>query len=134
MLTIVLYRDYVNQMSFKREYAPSKPRRFGNSGGFVSAARPLRTLAIANFSTKLARLNHIMEYAHGNTHVKTLHRWRDAGREAEFIQDLTRGSGEPKARTAKELILYLCEGSPAARLCFQEVLAAKALEKLDEAK
>jgi hypothetical protein len=131
---MVLYREFVNQLSTQRVYAPSKPRRFGSSGGFIGGTRALRKLAIANFSTKLARLNQIMEHSHGDTHVKTLQRWRDAGREVEFVQDLTRGIGEPQSTTAKELILYLCEGSPAARLCFQEVLAAKSLEKLDEAK
>jgi hypothetical protein len=131
---MVLYREYVNNLSTRRVYAPSKPQRFGSAGGFIGATTALRKLAIANFSTKLARLNHIMEHLRGDTHVKTLQRWRDAGREAEFVQALTRGIGEPESTTAKELILYLCEGSPAARLCFQEVLAAKSLEKLDEAR
>jgi hypothetical protein len=102
--------------------------------GFISSAGPLRKLAIANFATKMARLNAVMEHANGNTHVATLNAWRDRGFEADFIQDLTRGEGEPKATTARELLTFLCTGSPAARLAFQEILSAKSLEKLDKAR
>jgi hypothetical protein len=113
---------------------PTKPRRADQDTAFISAAAPLRRLAIANFSTKLARLNAIMEAANGNTHVKTLESWRDKGFEADFIQDLTRGKGEPKAQTAMELITFLCDGSPASRAIFQELLTVKATEKLDKKK
>lgn len=37
----------------------------------------MRTLAMANFATKLARLNAIMESAEGNSHVATLVTWRE---------------------------------------------------------
>lgn len=116
----------------KRDITPSKRMRFDNTGGFISATRSLRKLGIANFSTKLARLNLAMEKVDGNTHVMQLRRWREEGLEAEFIHELTRGPGEPKAKTARELIKYLCEGSPSCRAVFQEILATKALEKLDK--
>lgn len=68
------------------------------------------------------------------THVQTLQRWRDQGKEAEFIQDLIRGVGEPKAKTARELLLYLCDGSPSSRTVLQQILDGKVIEKLDKAK
>ena len=45
---------------------------------------------------------------------------------------MTIGAGEKRAETAKELLEYLCEGSPALRLVLQEVVATKVLEPLDE--
>lgn len=101
---------------------PGKPAKIVGQGIFISAVRALRKLSMANFATKLARLDAIMERVHGNTHVATLQRWRAEGREAEFIHELTRGSGERKAKTAKDLVLYLCQGSPVARLVFQRIL------------
>lgn len=85
---------------------------------------------MANFSTKLTRLNAIIGSANGDTYVSTLSKGRDSAFGAEFIQDLVRGPGERKARTARELIKYLCSGSPVARAAFQELLTIKALEKL----
>jgi hypothetical protein len=84
----------------KNESAPKKPRKVDDRVSFISAAGPLRKLAMANFATKMARLNAVMGHADGNTHVATLHSWRDRGFEADFIQDLTRDAGKPKARTA----------------------------------
>jgi hypothetical protein len=89
---------------------------------------------MANFATKMARLNAIMAHVDGNTHVGTLATWRDRGFEADFISDLTRGQGERKAKTAEELLEYLCDGSPVARLVFQELLTIKAIEPLDKAR
>jgi SNF2 family DNA or RNA helicase len=127
--------DFVNEISTASDIRPKKPRRFEEKGGgFIAATRSLRELAIANFSTKLARLNMAMLAANGDTHVKRMQQWRDEGLEAEFIQDITRGPGEPRSKTAREMVLYLCDGSPACRLVLQEVLAAKAIEKLDKQK
>lgn len=75
-----------------------------------------------------------MEHAGGNTHVATLNAWRERGLEADFIQDVTRGEGEPKATTASKLLEYLCHGSPATRLALQEILSANVIEPLDKAK
>lgn len=100
----------------------------------MSSTKPLRKLAIANFSTKLARLNAIMEEVDGSTHVPALNSWRDQGYEADFIQDLTRGAGEPKAKTARELLSFLCDGAPPVRLALQEIIAVHAIEKVDKAK
>lgn len=102
-----------------------------HKNSFIAATRALRKLAKANFSTKLARLNAIMESSNGDTHVSTLSKWRGSAFGAEFVQDLVRGPGERKARTARDLIKYLCSGSPVARGVFQELLTIKALEKLD---
>lgn len=74
----------------------------------------------------------MLENAGGNTHVATLNSWRERGFEADFIQDMTRGGGEPKSKTARELLEYLCEGSPPSRLVFQEILATKVLEPVDK--
>jgi hypothetical protein len=112
---------------------PTKPRKVDKKATFLSAARALRKLNIANFSTKLARLDAIMQKAGGNTHVATLSAWRDRGFEGDFIQDLTRGAGEPKSKSAKELLSYLCDGSPAARLLFQQILSGRIIEKVNKA-
>ena len=87
---------------------------------------------MANFATKMARLNAVMECVKSNTHVATLTSWRDQGFEADFIQDLTRGAGEKKVLTARELLEYLCDGSPVARLTFQEILTVKCIEEIDK--
>jgi hypothetical protein len=89
---------------------------------------------MANFATKMARLNAVMENVKSNTHVATLALWRDRGYEADFIQDITRGPGERKAQTAAELLQYLCNGSPVAWLAFQEILTVKAIEKVDKSR
>lgn len=41
---------------------------------------------------------------------------------------MTSGAGEPKSKTAQELLEYLCEGCPPTQLVFQEILATKVLE------
>lgn len=94
----------------------------------------MRKLGMANFATKLARLNAIMEHSQGNTHVKTLSSWREKGFEAEFIHELTRGKGEGKAKTAAELLDFLVDGSPVCRLAFQELLTVHAIDPVDEAR
>jgi len=124
----------VNEIGIGKVSEPGRPRRFEKKAKFISATRSLRKLAFANFSLILARVNQAMEKVDGNTHVQTLQSWRERGYEAEFIQDLARGEGEPKAKTAKDLLLFLCRGSPAIRLVFQEILTGKVLEKVDEVK
>lgn len=63
---------YVNEVNLSTETAPSKPREVARQACFISAAAPLRRLAIANFSTKLARLNAVLENADSSTHAATL--------------------------------------------------------------
>jgi hypothetical protein len=123
-------RQYVNQTKLGGDGPPpTKPTKIRQER-FIGSTVALRTLAMANFSTKLARLNAIMEKGNGNTHVATLAKWRDNAYGAHFIQDLIRGPGEPKSRTARDLLKYLCTGSPVTRAVLQEVLSVKALEKL----
>ena len=125
-------RMFNNEIMNNRASGPMNSK-IVDKGGFISAAQPLRKLNIANFSTKLARLDALMEKAGGNTLVATLNAWRDRGFEADFVQDLTRGAGEHKATSARELLVFLCEGSPAARLLFQEILTTKVLQKVNKA-
>lgn len=119
-------------MSRSTEIAPGKPRQMGNARAFVNSTRSLRKLAIANCSTKLARLDAVMEDSMGSTHAKTLNIWRERGLEATFIEEVTRGCGERKSTTARELLRYLCTGSPAMRLTLQRILAIKGLERSDK--
>ncbi|KAL4950051.1 hypothetical protein BDW69DRAFT_202403 [Aspergillus filifer] len=77
---------------------------------------------MAAFSTKMARLNSVMEGVKGNTFVKTLKLWRERGLEARLKLGIT----------ADELITYLATGSPVVRLVFQELLTIKALEKVNK--
>ncbi|RDW62917.1 uncharacterized protein DSM5745_10028 [Aspergillus mulundensis] len=102
-----------------------RPRFFGQT-------TPLRRLGMAAFSTKMARLNAVMESSKGNTFVETLRLWRAKQLNASFIHDLTRGEGEQRANTANDLISYLVEGCPVARLVCQEILAIKALEPVNK--
>lgn len=88
-------------------------------------------MAIANFSTKMARLNLNLEAVGGNTHVDTLQKWRERGLEGEAIVGLTRGEGEPEPKTAAEIAKYLTRGSPAVALAMAELLEIHALEPLD---
>ncbi|QKX54988.1 uncharacterized protein TRUGW13939_02078 [Talaromyces rugulosus] len=99
---------------------------------FAAAIIPLRKLAIANFATKLARLNAIMENIGGDTHVTTLRLWRAKGMDAEMIHQITRGKGEKLARTAEDLLKFLTHGSPALRLIFQELTKVKVIEKVNK--
>lgn len=124
----------MNEIGLGAHSMPTKPRRADERANFISATGALRRLAIANFSTKMARLDALMEQCNGNTHVKTLNMWRERGYDANFIQDLTRGKGEAKARTAIELIEFLSEGSPPIRLACQEVLDCKVIEPLDKSR
>ncbi|KAI9376376.1 hypothetical protein BJX61DRAFT_490486 [Aspergillus egyptiacus] len=73
-----------------------------------------------------------MESIDGNTHVETIRDWRQRGLDAKFIYDLTHGEGESGVKTADALVAYLTQGSPAVRLVFQELLAIKALERVDK--
>ena len=47
---------------------------------------------------------------------------------------MVHGAGEPPAKNAQELLAFLTNGSPIARLVFQELLAIKALEPLEKAR
>ncbi|OBT86897.1 hypothetical protein VE02_03857 [Pseudogymnoascus sp. 03VT05] len=127
-------REYINEISRSMDITPGKPRQMGTKGSFVNATRSLRKLAIANCSTKLARLDAVMENAFGNTHAKTLNVWRERGLEANFIEEATRGLGEQKSTTARELVSYLCKGSPALRLALQRVLFIKGIEAFDKSR
>jgi len=80
----------------------------------------------------MRRLDAIMGTVGGNTYVTTINDWRDRGLEAEYVQEITRQESEPKARTAKELLEYLVNGSPTTRLALQEVLSAKVIEEVDK--
>jgi hypothetical protein len=40
---------------------------------------------MANFATKMARLNAVMENVNSNIHVATLALWQDRGYKADFI-------------------------------------------------
>ncbi|KAH0289648.1 hypothetical protein KCU62_g4257, partial [Aureobasidium sp. EXF-3399] len=95
---------------------------------------PLRSLALANFSTKMARLDATMESSNGNTHVATLQKWREAGKEAEFLVEMTRGAGEVKPRTALEVAQFLAKGSPTMSSICREILAARIIDTLDPEK
>lgn len=129
---LIYYREYVNEIKLSSDGpAPKKPTRI-RSQTFITATAALRKLGMANFSTKMARLNAVMEHTNGNTHVATLAKWRDKAFGAHFIQDLIRGPGERKCKTARELIKYLCHGSPAIRAVFQQILDVKALERLNK--
>jgi hypothetical protein len=115
--------------------APGAPvKKTSDKKDFTAATNSLRKLGIANFSTKLARLDAIMESIGGNTHVSTIRIWRIRGLNAQKIHELTRGEGEPLAQTAIDLLRSLVHGSPAIRLVLQEILKIKAIEKLDKAK
>jgi hypothetical protein len=98
---------------------------------FTFPVVPLRKMAIANFSTKMARLNLNLEAVGGNTHVETLQKWRERGLEGEAIVELTRGEGEPEPKTAAEIARYLTLGSPAVALAMAELLEIHALEPLN---
>ena len=95
---------------------------------------PLRKLSLSNFSTKMARLDATMEMLQGNTHVATLQKWREAGKEAEFLVELTRGAGEKKPETAADMAKCLSKGSPTMSLVCREVLAARLIDPLDPQK
>ncbi|OBT82958.1 hypothetical protein VE02_08180 [Pseudogymnoascus sp. 03VT05] len=126
--------DYINEIVKSVNSRPTKPSRADFGTSFIGSTRALRRLAIANFSTKVARLDLVMENAGNNTHVATLSGWRERGLEAEFLHELTRGPGEPRATTAKELLDIFCRGSPPTKLAFQRLLAVKGIEELDKEK
>ncbi|CEL03222.1 hypothetical protein ASPCAL04379 [Aspergillus calidoustus] len=100
---------------------------------FMAAPGALHKLGIANFATKMARLNAVMESVKGDTYVRSIRDWRERGLDAHFIYDLTRGEGVPSAQTADSLIIYLTQGSPVLRLVFQELLTVKALDRVNKA-
>jgi hypothetical protein len=80
-------------------YKRSKDKR-----DFAASTIPLRKLAMANFATKLARLNTIMEAIGDDTHVATLRLWRAKGMDATTIQQIIRDKGERLAATAEGLL------------------------------
>ncbi|KAG9558301.1 hypothetical protein KCU71_g11578, partial [Aureobasidium melanogenum] len=61
---------------------------------FTFPVVPLRKMAIANSSTKMARLKANLEAVGGNTHVETPQKWKERGLEGEAIAELTRGEGK----------------------------------------
>jgi hypothetical protein len=124
------HREYINEISFISDVIPTKLTKV-HEGRLVSTARALRKLAMANFATKIVRLNAVTEHVGRNTHVATLASWRDPGFEADFTQNLTRGKGESRARTAIKLLTFLCDGSPVGRPVFQEILIIEAPERVD---
>ncbi|KAH0129838.1 hypothetical protein KCU67_g16978, partial [Aureobasidium melanogenum] len=65
---------------------------------FTFSVVPLRKMAVANSSTKMARLNANLEAVGGNTHVETPQKWKERGLEGEAIAELTRGEGDPCLR------------------------------------
>ena len=71
---------------------------------------------MAAFSTKMTRLNSVMESIKGNTYVKTLRTWREIGLDPKVICDITRGEGEKDVHeiTAVNLIEYFVSGSLAS--------------------
>ncbi|PCH06954.1 Hypothetical protein PENO1_014340 [Penicillium occitanis (nom. inval.)] len=81
-------------------YKRSKDKR-----DFAASTIPLRKLAMANFATKLARLNTIMEAIGDDTHVATLRLWRAKGMDATMIQQITRDKGERLAATGEGLMV-----------------------------
>lgn len=88
-------------------------------------------MAIANFSTKMARLNASLEAVGSNTHVETLQKWRERGLEGEAMVSLTRGEGEPEPKTASDIAKYLTRGSPAVALAMTELLDVHAFDPLN---
>ncbi|KAH0346279.1 hypothetical protein KCU83_g7430, partial [Aureobasidium melanogenum] len=114
--------------------APGQPVPVSKPAPFALPMGPLRKLSLANFSTKMARLDATMERLHGNTHVATLQKWREAGKEAEFLVELTRGAGETKPQTAAEIAQFLAKGSPTMSLVCREILAARIIDPLDPEK
>ncbi|KAH0288518.1 hypothetical protein KCU62_g5009, partial [Aureobasidium sp. EXF-3399] len=113
---------------------PGQPTPVAAPAPFSMPMGPLRKLSLANFSTKMARLDATMESLNGNTHVATLQKWREAGKEAEFLVELTRGAGEKKPETAAEMAKCLAKGSPTMSLVCREVLAARILDPVDPQK
>lgn len=132
------YREYMERLKpvegmEQNGELPQKPADVKRSPPFTIPTGPLRKLAMATFSTKMARLNAMLSHFGGNTHVKTLQSFREEDREAEFIYHLTRGPTEI-AETASELVHYLVQGSPVMRQVFQELYQIKAIEPLDKKK
>ena len=82
----------------------------------------------------MVRLDATMEMSNGNTHVATLQKWRETGKEAEFLVEMTRGAGEAKPQTASEVAQFLCKGSPTMSLICHEILAARIIDPLDTEK
>lgn len=119
---MIIDRDFEDQMSKARKSEqkppPGQPVLVSQPTPFALPMAPLRRLALANFSTKVARLNANMERMEGDTHVSTLQKWRESGKEADFLVDITRTKAERKPTTAAEVSVYLAKGSPTlAHLC-----------------
>jgi hypothetical protein len=148
---IILFTNFQRDSEFAAEVKKQKAQKRGDvlspdgpvpannqhltqaQRSFMAAPGALRKLGIANFATKMARLNAVMESVKGDTYVRSIRDWRERGLDAHFIYDLTRGEGAPSAQTADSLILYLTQGSPVLRLVFQELLTVKALDRVNKA-
>ncbi|KAH0264376.1 hypothetical protein KCU91_g12087, partial [Aureobasidium melanogenum] len=113
---------------------PGQPTPVSKPAPFALPMAPLRRLALANFSPKMARLNANMERMEGDTHVSTLQKWREDGKEADFLVDITRTQAERRPRTAAEVSTYLAKGSPTLALLSKEILAGHILDPLDPEK
>ncbi|KAF3403149.1 hypothetical protein DPV78_004577 [Talaromyces pinophilus] len=102
------FREYVSETKKDMKIAApnaSVYKRSKDKRDFAASTRPLRKLAMANFATKLARLNTIMEAISDDTHVATLRLWRAKGMDATTIQQITRDKGERLATTAEGLMV-----------------------------
>jgi hypothetical protein len=101
---------------------------------FALPMGPLRKMSLANFSVKVTRLDALMEATNGNTYVANLQKWREAGEEADFLVELTRGGGEPKPKTAGEIAHFLAKGFPTMVLVCRDLLAAPIVDFVDPVK
>jgi hypothetical protein len=108
-MLVTLYNIQNLHLGFQSDIEPSN---------FATATIPLRKLAIANFSTKLARLNAVMEDIGGDTHIATLRLWRAKGIDAEMIHQITRGKGEKNCSDCRRSFDFPHYGSPALRHIF----------------
>ncbi|KAF4636083.1 hypothetical protein G7Y89_g2010 [Cudoniella acicularis] len=130
------HRQYANEyvQEFQKQTRTEKIGRpmAMSARASVCGGAALRKLAMLNCSTILARLNLVMQSVEGNTHVATLDKWRSENQEADFIQDLTRGEGEPRSQTAADLVRFLTKGSPTLRLLFQVLLTYHVLDPLNK--
>jgi hypothetical protein len=113
---------------------PGQPTPVSKPAPFALPMATLRRLALANFSPKMARLNANMERMEGDTHVSTLQKWREKGKEADFLVDITRTKAERKPKTAAEVSIYLAKGSPTLALLCKEILSCHILDPLDPGK
>jgi hypothetical protein len=94
---------------------------------FTASTGPLRELAIACFSTKLARLTRAMNSVGMNTYVEQIQAWRDNGFTTYGFYHLIRKEGE----NARQILDFLVAGSPALRLILHQIKVSKVLDPLN---